>query len=101
MAEFASYIDVPEADIVEGRVDHPPRSAEQLRLFAPLLHVASGEAPPQDACAAVRCRDRWFWIDDRELRSKSALTFLMLIFSLAETGSAPGSAAPVVTVPAR
>jgi hypothetical protein len=29
------------------------------------------------------------------------MTFRMLIFSLAETGSAPGGAAPVVTVPAR
>jgi hypothetical protein len=63
--------------------------------------VARGDTPPQDAYTAVRWRGRWFWIDDRDLRSKSAMTFLTLIFSLGETGSAPGSAAPVITVPAR
>ena len=69
MAEFASFTDVPAADIDEGRVDLVPRSAGQQRLFAPLLHVASGDTPPKDAYAAVRYRGRWFWIDDRDLRS--------------------------------
>jgi hypothetical protein len=59
------------------------------------------DVPPADAYVAVRYRGMQFWIDDRDLRSKSSMSFLMLIFSLAETGALPGTAAPVVTVPAR
>ena len=101
MADLASTIDVPDADVAEGRVDEPLRDAEQTRLFPPLMRVRSGETPPPDAYVAVRYRGRSFWIDDRDLQSKSSMSFLMLLFSLAETGSAPGSGAPLVTVPAR
>jgi hypothetical protein len=48
---------------------------------------------------AVRYRDSWFWIDDRDHPSKAAFNFLMLLFSLTETGST--QSAPLVTVPAR
>jgi hypothetical protein len=47
----------------------------------------------------VRYRDRWFWIDDRDASSKRVFAFLMLMFSLTETGTA--QSAPVLTVPAR
>ena len=100
MAEFASYIDVPAADVAEGRVYAPPRSAEGLRLFPPLLRVHGGETAPADAFTAVRYRNQWFWIDDRDVPSKTALSVLMLLFSLTETGGAQ-TGAPVVTVPAR
>jgi hypothetical protein len=46
----------------------------------------------------VRHRDTWYWIDDRDYRSKRVLSVLMLFFSLAETGVAPQ--APLLTVPA-
>ena len=101
MADFAATIDVPADDIAEGRVDGPAADAEQLRRFPPLMRIYSGDTAPADAYVAVRYRGRQFWIDDRDLRSKSSMSFLMLIFSLAETGAAPGVAAPVVTVPAR
>jgi hypothetical protein len=47
----------------------------------------------------VPYKDHWYWIDDTDLDSKRIFTFLMILFSLAETGQAP--AAPVVTVPSR
>ena len=100
MTEFASYIDVPAADLAEGRVYAPARSPEDLRLFPALLGVRSGDVAPTDANAAVRYRNAWFWIDDRDVNSKTALTFLMLLFSLNETNASP-AAAPLVTVPAR
>lgn len=66
----------------------------------PRLQVHSGGQAPADADAAVRYRERFFWIDDRDLPSKAMLSFVMPLFALTETGQ-PASAAPVVTVPAR
>jgi len=43
--------------------------------------------------------NHWFWIDDRDLRSKGFFSFLMFIFTLVETGGKEG--VPVVTVPVR
>jgi hypothetical protein len=100
LADFGSYIDVPTKDIAEGRVYVPTRSAEQQRMFPPLMRVHNSEEAPADAYVALRYRDSWFWIDDRDWRSKAVLNALMLMFSLTETG-AQQSAAPVVTIPAR
>jgi hypothetical protein len=99
MIDFASYIDVPAADIAEGRVISPQRTAEQERAFPALLRVRNGASPPDDAYVAIRYRNQWFWIDDRDPESKRILTFLMMMFSLTE--GAPTQSAPVVTVPAR
>jgi hypothetical protein len=100
MADFASYIDVPAADVAEGRVYAPTRSPELLRLFPQYLRVRNGAAPPADAYVAAKYRNTWFWVDDRDVQSKTALTFLMLLFSLTESGGAQAGA-PVVTIPAR
>src|SRR5262249_9724110 len=100
LVDFASYIDVPASEVAGGRVFAAERSAEQLRMFPPLLRVRTGEAAPPDAYVAARYRDRWFWIDDGDTQSKRALSALQLLFSLTETGT-PQGAAPVVTIPAR
>jgi hypothetical protein len=99
MIDLASQIEVPAADIAEGRVYSPQRTAEQQRLFPPLLATQAGPTPPEDAYAAVRFRGQWFWIDDRDQQSKRTLTFLMMMFSLTE--GVPAQGAPVVTIPAR
>jgi hypothetical protein len=99
LVDFASFIDVPAADIAEGRVADVRRSEEQQRLFPPLFVVHHGSPPPDDAHVAVPYRDQWFWIDDTDHRSKAVLNFLMMTFSLTESGESQG--APVVTVPAR
>ena len=99
MIDLGSYIDVPASDVAEGRVFSPQRSAEQQRLFPQLLAVHHGAEPPADAYVAVPYRNQWFWIADRDQRSKQILTFLMLMFSLTE--GAASQAAPVVTIPTR
>ena len=99
MIDLAAQIDVPAADIADGRVYSPQRTAEQQRLFPSLFAIQNGSAPPEDAYAAVRFRGQWFWIDDRDQQSKRTLTFLMMMFSLTEGALAQG--APVVTIPAR
>jgi hypothetical protein len=101
MIDFASYIDVPDADVAQGRVFRQQRTEEMDRLFPPMLHVRQGQdpPPPDDAYVAVRYRNRWYWIDDRDRQSKQMLTFLLMSFSLTEGAST--TTAPVVTIPAR
>ncbi len=99
LVDFASYIDAPATDIAEGRVYRPRRTPEQERRFPSLLNVRHGSSRPDDAYVAIRYRNQWFWIDDRDQQSKSVLSFLMLLFSLTE--GAPTQSAPVVTIPAR
>ncbi len=65
--------------------------------FPALIRVHSGDSRPTDAYVAVRYRDQWFWIDDRDLSSKRVFSFLMLLFSLTEKDTL--QAAPIVTVP--
>jgi len=99
LVDLASYVEVPEADVVENRVYGPQRTSEQLQMFPPLLKVHSGPTAPADAHVAVNYRTQWFWIDDRDRQSKQMFNFMMFLFSLTETGSA--QAVPIVTVPAR
>jgi len=95
LVELASYIDVPAKDVAEGRVR--ATMASQNAEIAPLIQIHSSEGKPGDSFVAIQYRERWFWIDDRDFASKRMLSFVMMLFSLTETG--PGSSTPIVTVP--
>ena len=93
LIDFGSYIEVPARDIAEGRVFvRAAQRRDRIKLFPALLRVRSSESPPDDAHVAVNYRDGWFCIDDRDHDSKAAFNFLMLLFSLTETGHDPGGA---------
>ncbi len=99
MSEYASYIEVPDSDISEGRVYAAKReSAETEALFPPLIRVRSGVSKPDDAYVVVPYRKHWFWIDDRDTRSKGSFYFLMVMFSFTERGDT-GQSVPVLMVP--
>jgi hypothetical protein len=100
MTEYASFIDVPASDISEGRV----YGSKQARFgadqqFPPLINVHNSTAKPEKAYVAVSYRDRWFWIDDRDIHSKAMFYFLMTLFSFTERGESE-QMMPVITVPA-
>jgi len=95
MIELASYIDVPAKDIDEGRV--AKFSDKNATDMPPLIRIHSGASHPEDALESIRYRDNWFWIDDTDIDSKRVFSFLMMLFSLTETGEKTG--APIVTVP--
>ncbi|MEA3292036.1 MAG: hypothetical protein U9Q71_07030 [Pseudomonadota bacterium] len=92
LIELAADVDVPEAHLADGRAAVVADQREDDRL----LRIRSQSEPPEDAFVAVPYANHWFWIDNKDLRSKRALTFMMILFSLAETG-APAQV-PVVTV---
>jgi hypothetical protein len=62
-----------------------------------LIRILSGASRPEDALVAVPYRDNWFWISDTDVDSKRMFSFLMMLFSLTETGEKTG--VPIVTVP--
>jgi hypothetical protein len=97
--DLASYIEVPAVHVEEKRVN-PTMPAETVNdvPVPPLIKIHSSTDKPGDAFISVYYRDHWFWIDDRDLRSKTLFSFLMFIFSLTETGGKEG--APIITVPA-
>ena len=101
IVEMASYIDVPDKHIAEGRtyetfIGQMDVSAE----FGPLITIYSDSdsdsSKPDDEFVSVRYRNHWFWIDDRDLKSKRMFSFLMLLFSFTESEK---TYAPVVTIP--
>jgi hypothetical protein len=94
LGEVSTFVEVPEAHVAEGRA----RAAAPLTGTELPIRIHSGPSQPADSYAAVEYRDHWFWIDDTDFRSKRVFTFLMIMLSLAETGSAPG--APLLTVSA-
>jgi hypothetical protein len=98
MAAFASYIDVPEADLKEHRaVPAFENTAPESRQDVVRIH--SGKEKPADAFAAVNYRGHWFWIADDDWQTKRALTAVMFFFTLAETSG--DEKLPLITIPAQ
>lgn len=99
LVELSEGVEVPGEHVTEGRV-RPGAVAELKsgRRAGPAVRIHSGDGPPADAYVSVRYRNRWFWIDDRDLGSKRVFTFLRMFSSIAETGVAPQ--VPVLTIPA-
>ena len=97
LAELSTGVEVPAQDTAEGRATTTPPLSDRPHA-TPIAHIHSSGEQPADAYAAVRYRDHWFWIDDRDLASKRVFTFLTIFSSIAETGTVPQI--PIITIPA-
>jgi hypothetical protein len=96
--EMSSQIDVPDEHVAEGRTYATlPEVGAGPGRGSPFSRVHAGKARSAHAFAAIRNRGYWYWIDDRDRLSKIHFTFLMVLFSLTETGTPPQ--APLITVP--
>jgi hypothetical protein len=96
--EMASQIDVPDEHVAEGRTYATlPDVGPGPGRVPPFSRVHTGKEKPTRAFAAIRNRGHWYWIDDGDRVSKAHFTFLMVLFSLTETGTPPQ--APLITVP--
>ncbi len=98
MLEFAAVVQVPEADVAQGRATPGFDTQAAASLIGPPLRVLVADAAPQDAYVTVQYDRRWFWIANTDIQSKNTFSIIMLLFSIADTG-VKGSA-PVVTIPA-
>jgi hypothetical protein len=99
LMEAAAGFEVPASDVSEGRasnVGEQESATETMPTFTVRVRSSSQKPSSNEAFTAVRYRDRWFWIDDRDLTAKRGLGFLMVLFTLVESGAT--AAPPVLTI---
>jgi hypothetical protein len=94
MIELATQFKVPEEHLAEGRT--VPSLAGNEDDY--MIRINHSKEYPADAFTAIRYRDYWFYIDDRDIISKRTFAFLMILFSVMETGG--DAPLPLVTIPA-
>ena len=95
MVQLATQVNVPQEHVAEGRTI-PSLAWDDEN--ADVISINNSKEKPEDAFVAVHYRNHWFYIDDRDLKSKTTFTFLMILFSVTETGGKEGL--PLVTIPA-
>ena len=105
IAFLANGVEVPpqhfQCGVARPRLDADGQPfdapATTAGLFA--VHVCRGRKPPPTAYVAVKYRDCWYYIDDRDGESKATFE-LMLQFSRLDFGRRRPSVGPVLTLPA-
>ena len=99
MQAIASHVDVPEAHLKDSSAWPSPESAPAAEGRRQTVQIHSGKDKPATAFAAVRYRDHWFWVDNGDRQTKRALSTVILIFTLTETGAS--DKLPLITIPAQ
>jgi hypothetical protein len=99
MVLLASEIEVPPEHVAEGRtVPSLAKSHESFGKMTQLIDIHCTNEKPEKAFVSVKYDGHWFWIDRGDFYSKRVFAFLMILFSLTETGGKEGL--PLVTIPA-
>lgn len=92
---MATFIDAPPEHVASGRavngVPEPHSRAHPMRIH-------SGTDEPEDAFAAIRYADHWFWIENGDVGSKRS--FFLVTFLFALSGASGAAGAPILTIPA-
>jgi hypothetical protein len=98
LIDLSADIEVPAAHVEEQRVSPTHvEKADARGTIPPLIRIRNSSEKPGDAFVSIPYRNSYFWIDDRDMRSKKIFSFLMFVFTLVETGEK--GAAPIVTIP--
>lgn len=79
-------VQVPECDLESGVVgvteDGKGNPFEWANVLGDVMTIQSSPYYPEFAYLAVRYRNRWFYIDDRDLASKNTFVLLQQIYNL-------------------
>ncbi|MBB6428774.1 hypothetical protein [Algisphaera agarilytica] len=101
MFYLSQGVDVPEGDIEDGRVftaqyaDGKP--VDWQKETNNLFRVRTGWLAPTNAYVSVKYRDRWFYISDNDLSSKTTFALISQLFAM-QAGNLRNSG-PVLTLP--
>jgi hypothetical protein len=95
LSDISGTVEVPADHVAEKRVT-PTIEPDGEGIKGTMIRILCSTAKPADDFAAVQYRGRWFWIDDRDYKSKRLFSFLMFAMTLTETGGKEG--APIVTI---
>jgi hypothetical protein len=97
----ANAIEVPESDRRAGIVATALTSAgapvDWAAITNSILRIRVSESRPDGALLSVRNHDRWFFIEDRDFRSKSTFVLLSQIYAL--QAAPPTGILPTLTLP--
>lgn len=99
MQTMSGQVDVPEQHLAEHRTPPGWESATKPDGAKRMVSIHCSKTSPQNAYVAVPYRDYWFWIDDRDLKSKRAFAFVMVMFTLSSSGEKEPM--PLITIPAQ
>ena len=94
MQVMAAGVDVPESDVAEGRATP---GLPEVTLAGKGVRIRCSEHAPEDAFISVTYRGHSFWVDDRDLETKRAFAFMMMLFTLSDPGGQDN--APSLTIP--
>jgi hypothetical protein len=61
------------------------------------MHIYTSPPKENNAFLTIRYWNKWFWIDDRDLKTKRNFAYLMYFLSLAEAGAK--QSLPLITIP--
>lgn len=95
--ELAQYVKIPEKHVLENRASKGINVTSTDAIRAKIF-INSSKEKPDDAFLAIEYRDYWFYIEDTDYHSKRMFSFLLFLFTLAESG--PQGLSPVLTLPA-
>ena len=99
MQTMASQVEVPPEDLAQTRAVPGWESAQDKPGATRMVRIQSSKKKPTDTFVVIDYRDHWFWIDDRDLRTKRAFAFMMMLFTLADTNEKENL--PLITIPAQ
>jgi hypothetical protein len=99
MATMATEVDVPDEDVAQGRATPGWDDRKDARNSPRLIDIHYSNRKPTDAFVTIEYRGRWFYISDRDLKSKRVFSFMMMLFTLADTGERENL--PLITIPAQ
>jgi hypothetical protein len=95
MVQLASSIEIPSEDLQQNRAYAIAATQEPLAERMS-LEVHSGKAKPADVYMSIAYRNKWFWIDDTDLKTKQLFSGILMLLSLMESDK--GANQPVLTV---
>ena len=91
LADLSYHIDVPDEHINEGVT-----GTTFVPKDGPGFQIKSSKNKPDHALVAINTRDYWFYIDDRDLKSKTIFAFFQIVMSLTENSQSVVS--PLISI---